>query len=376
MFFSGDNFNYRYIPILAISPAEMLALEELPEKDKDLILPLFPLKGWVGSHKLKNTTERIKKSIGDRKWIACIDDAFLYENKEFLLTGNYPDREVFLEIERLLLPDDGFNNWYEFMLSQTNAIPSVLWGSPKNVYTQITKLSMLGRGVVIRVNAKTSRTEIELVFKAIVDNNLDDLLFILDLDQITRDTISQVSQIQAQIESVNRAISPSIFSVSSSSFPSSFSGYHKGENSIYERILFNKVRSNLQNIRFVYSDRGSARADKIKGGGGIPSPRIDYPLSNDWRFIRQEYDDSDSPYDGEKEELYTSIAQELIKEPFWEPELRLWGTQLIELTSLRDKYAINSPSKATAARINIHLHMQLHYDSAVNLIDTDDEWSD
>lgn len=55
MFKNSDNFPYKYAPILAISPAEMTALEELPDKDKDIMLPIIPLKGWVGSQRLENS---------------------------------------------------------------------------------------------------------------------------------------------------------------------------------------------------------------------------------------------------------------------------------------------------------------------------------
>lgn len=127
----------------------------------------------------------------------------------------------------------------------------------------------------------------------------------------------------------------------------------------------------------IYSDRGSARADKIGGGGGIPSPRIDYPLANDWRFIREEFEDSTSPEDGEKEELYTLIAEKIMKSNYWNPELRVWGTQVIELTSKGEMLGINSPMRSTAVRINIHMHQQLYYDAPEDvLLDTDEDWED
>lgn len=126
----------------------------------------------------------------------------------------------------------------------------------------------------------------------------------------------------------------------------------------------------------IYSDRAGARAEKIGGGGGIPSPRIDYPLGNDWRFIREEFEDHAAPKDNEREILYTAIARQMMKEEYWNSDLHVWGTQVIELTSKGDKFGINSPTKATAVRINIHLHQQLHYDSPLELMDTDEDWED
>ena len=54
----------------------------------------------------------------------------------------------------------------------------------------------------------------------------------------------------------------------------------------------------------------------------------------------------------------------------------LWGKQMIERTAYGDEGAISSPPKATAARINIHLHQQLFFGNQAGLYDTDEDWSD
>lgn len=376
MFFSNSTFVYRYTPILAISPAEMSAIEELPEKDKNLILPVFPLRGWVGSQKLDNTLKRIEKAIGTRFWIANIDESFLTDNKEFLLTGKYPPRDVFNEIEQLINPHNGYENWCNFIDGNPSAIPTVLWGSSKELSSQIEKLNSVGRGLVLIISPKTNQSQIQEAFRVISDLKSTNVFVMLDFGQVSSSMLSLVENISNQLHSVSSTIQASLYSISASSFPSSFSGYNHAENSIYERNVFNKVRELCRGLNLVYSDRGSARADKINGGGGVPSPRIDYPLKNEWKFIRKEFEDWNGPADGEKEELYSNIAKELMDQDYWMPNLRLWGTQLIELTSKSDEFGINSPIKATAARINIHLHTQLHYDSVTEAVDTDDDWID
>lgn len=376
MFFLNKIFSYRYAPILSVSPSEMSAIEQLPEKDKDLILPIFPLKGWVSSNKLENTLKRIKQAIGDRYWIANVDEAFLTDNKEFLLTGKYPSRDVFIEIQQLLNPNNGFDNWCRFIADNPKAIPSVLWGSTVEISRQIEKLSLLNRGIVIHISPKTNQAQLQEAFRYISERQINDIFVLVDLGQVTSSVVNDIQRISNYLRSIHKIVKAGLFAFSASSFPSGFSGYNHGENSIYERIAFNKVREVCADLPLIYSDRGSARADKINGGGGIPSPRIDYPLKNDWRFIREEYQDSSNPLDGEKETLYAKIAKELMGQDYWVPHLKLWGTQLIELTALKDKYGINSPAKATAARINIHLHIQLHYDKQADVQDTDDDWND
>lgn len=100
MFLLEERFDYKYAPILSLSLSEMEALENLPEKDKDLILPIFPLKGWMSSQLLDNSLKKIKKTIGDRRWIASFDKSYLSDNKDYLLKGTYP-REVFYQLVEL-----------------------------------------------------------------------------------------------------------------------------------------------------------------------------------------------------------------------------------------------------------------------------------
>lgn len=61
---------------------------------------------------------------------------------------------------------------------------------------------------------------------------------------------------------------------------------------------------------------------------------------------------------------------------YWDPNLRLWGTQMIEKTGLGDSYGITNANKATAVRINIHLYQQLHYNEVLSNIDTEEDWID
>jgi hypothetical protein len=63
-------------------------------------------------------------------------------------------------------------------------------------------------------------------------------------------------------------------------------------------------------------------------------------------------------------------------EEVWDARLRVWGTQMIERTALGDPDAILSPARATATRINLHLHRQLFFDDPDGLYETDEEWMD
>ncbi len=64
----------KYIPMLSLRPAEMRALEELPNLTKDRLLPIVHLRPWVGSHRLENATDRIATAYGDRRVIVAMGE--------------------------------------------------------------------------------------------------------------------------------------------------------------------------------------------------------------------------------------------------------------------------------------------------------------
>jgi hypothetical protein len=373
----GPFQNFNYIPILAISPAEMAAIGQLPDKEKDRIIPFFPLRGWVSAHRLENTLKKIEESIGNRLWISDIDEKFLSENKVFLFTGEYPDKPVYQELAELLDSNNSYENWYQFIKCQTNAIPCIRHESLDGIEDQIKKLSSLGRGIVLRIypNEKNIGKHDHLITvlnKAKVKN----ILIIYDLGGIDVNFHERLPLLKSLMLKAKREIEGVTLSISASSFPSGFAGQHRGSNSIYERILFNSITENYNFSPVIYSDRGSARAEKQEGGSGVPPPRIDYPLKKDWKFVRREVDENAPDSKAKRKAAYIEIAKEIVNSDYWIPELRLWGTQQIEITAENSDFGIYSAQKATAARINIHLFNQLHYNSVDSEINTDEEWID
>lgn len=368
---------YNYLPILALSTAEMSALEQLPDKDKDILLPIFPIKGWLGSKTLDKTISRIETSIGSRPWIADIDRDFIVNNKKYLADPD-SQRPVFKEVDKLLDPTNGYEQWVQYVTNLTNVIPTLQTHELEQIGKQIDNLSTLGRGLVVRLKIKKDSPEkINTIVRALIASKLKDLLILLDFEDIKRSDVLQSQQYGLLVSKLSTLLPSAIFSTSASSFPSSFSGSYRGELPIYERQLHTAVCKLCEDVRVIYSDRGSARANKTNGGGGLPPPRIDYPLRNDWRYVRKEFEDSSNVAESEKHALYKEAAKEIVESDYWNPHLRLWGVQMIEKTvELRDNYCITSPNRSTAVRINIHLYQQLHYSSNFDLLDTEEDWED
>jgi len=377
VFFLKQKLDFKYAPILALNPSEMTALEQLPEKDKDLILPIFPLKGWTTSHNLKNSIERIRKSFGDRQFIADIDAEFLSSNKTYVTTGEFP-RPVHKQIHDLLIPNNGYRKWVDFIAETPNAIPALQLDQLSELDEQVQSMISLDRGIVVRFKMKESSAELfNIVARSLLSKNISQIFFILDHEDIGRINLLEGEKNASLIDSLHRLFPQAIFSISSASFPSSFAGSYRGEIPIYERLLFNEAfKSCPADIVMIYSDRGGARAARLSGGGAIPPPRIDYALKNDWRFIRKEFLDSQNVARGEKERLYKEAAIEMLNSDYWIDGLKLWGVQMIEKTSEGDEFGITSPNRATAVRINLHLYQQLHYNDMLENLDTDEDWVD
>jgi hypothetical protein len=71
-------------------------------------------------------------------------------------------------------------------------------------------------------------------------------------------------------------------------------------------------------------------------------PLREYPLRRDWKFYRSE---DRVGFAGYREQARILVAQADI----WNPQLRVWGTQMIERTAAGDNSAISSPARSTAA---------------------------
>lgn len=362
-----------YLPILAVRPAEMNALSELPERDKDLLLPAIQLRPWVGAYKFTSTMDKIRDVLGKhRHWIANLDCRYIEPDIKFDTTTGHAieHREAVNFFKSLCEAQGGFNNWCTFMEQQdNNVIPTVQTNDYADFDLQLTRLARLKRGLAFHFSNQKEvpeDTHLDLIKNIAVDNPV---LFIIDFGELLprQDINLALMEWLNVINKLAETVPKARIAISGTSFPDSFSnGPPKQE--IKERQLFNLaiVTGAAKGWNLLYSDRGSARLQAPRGGGGAPYPRIDYPTPKEWHFYRSGKQDGD----------YAPIAKSLIESDIWDSDLRIWGTQMIEKTAIGDDYAIISPAKATSVRINIHMHRQLFYNEPDSVYDTDDEWVD
>lgn len=355
-----DFFELRYIPLLSLRPAEMLALESLPEGDKELLLPSFQLRPWMGAHRLESALARIAAAYGSRPCFLDIAEAEPLEGAR---------RQVHDELDALRVSAGGFDAWCTFVEAHPQFIPALQLSDVREFDAQAERLHSLGRGVLVQLDREAFRFARQIASRtAAATRGGIDVVYLLDYGRQTRDLLLQQAEAVALLRSVREQLPEAFLSFSASSFPDNFTSV--SQQPIYERQFFDEISSILADDRLIYSDRGSARAERQLGGGGAPAPRIDYPQLAEWRFFRAA-DSRDRPaaYQRQARLLMTSSG-------IWDGDLRVWGTQMIERTALGDEAAITSPARATAVRINLHLHRQLFHDDPDGLYDTDEDWTD
>jgi hypothetical protein len=347
-----------YVPYLSLRPAEMRALEELPNRTKDIFLPLIHLRPWGAAHQLDSSVERI---------------ANVYGNRPIAVGVGYPEpattsRPVHSQLQSLRDSSGGFRNWCDFVAAHPTFIPAIQFGPAQHERTQTECLYALGRGLFVVIErAGFAAAGAVAARVAEVSNGGVDVCFVLDFLRVSQDHLFVAAYVVQVMNTILEAAPESRVCISASSFPDSFASVQ--EQPIYERRLFNEVEQQVGGDRLIYSDRGSARAERQQGGGGTPNPRIDYPQRLDWRFYRSDFEVG---FDG-----YRRQARALMADPnVWNPNIRVWGTQMIERTAAGDTSAISSPARSTAARINLHLQVQTFYADPAAAEETDEEWED
>jgi hypothetical protein len=276
-------------------------------------------------------------------------------------------RPVHDALDELREVDAGYESWCDFIEHHDNFIPAVQLGSVRDEIRQFECFHGLGRGMVVIVE-QPGFGGVRALSSRVSDatDGGEDVCFVLDYLRVSRDHLQRAAATAGIIDTILAEAPEAYISVSASSFPDNF--VNVPEQQIYERRLFDAVMQAVDTDRMIYSDRGSARVERQQGGGGTPSPRIDYPMPRDWKFYRSE--------DSVGFRGYREQARRLMADAVWNGDLRVWGTQMIERTAAGDSSAISNPARSTAARINIHLQVQSFYDDPASAADTDEEWED
>ena len=352
---------YAYIPVLITKSAEMLALKELPERDKEKFIPAIQLRPWLVASLFDNTLKVVSDAYGkDRKWIGNID-------KDYLGSSSKKIRPAVETYYSLLQSKNGYENWCTFVEENEKIIPCIQLGDIEQFDRQLERLLKLERGVVLHLDV-TSYSFIEYLELLEQKYSNEEFLFIIDFKTLDtrQDLLSSFAIQETLITRIINIMPNCKVAISSTSFPNNFQG-SPANSEIRERALFNIANDTIENKKLIYSDRASARIPEESKPMAKPFPRIDYPRKNDWLFFRA----------SDKDAGYQEVAKRVIENNAFDSKLKLWGIEMIKNTVTENVFnIITSPAKATAVRINLHLHHQLFYDSDSGIYETEDDWVD
>lgn len=332
--------DYSYMPILGVRPAEMRALEELAPNVKDTMLPYIALQPWLAANELASAVARVNAAVGLRPIIADISEAAPIQGKR---------RPVHDAFDLLRSSANGYERYVNFISENENFLPALQLTDLTELDHQIARLIDLDRDITIRLHEPMLQFAGNIAERFVGAMQSDRFHFILDFEKQNRDILVKSAVSLQTIGNIRAALPNCSVSVSASTFPESFVGLDHQD--IFERRLHAVVQDALEGENLIYCDRGSARAEPLGGGGGTPAPRIDLANISRWHFFR--VDDA-----ADKTEGFRRAASNAMEANCW-IDLGVWGTEYIKRTSDEDETdVIDTATKCTAARINIHLHMQ------------------
>jgi hypothetical protein len=352
-----DIFAYSYSPNICVRPAEMRALEELPEHDKDSMFPLFLLSPWANSKKLSSAVERIAKAYGEREYFLGVDRYYIPKD---------PTKDVAKEFLDILDPTDGFEKYFDFIQHFEKCIPVVDVGCPTLhcFLKQIERAELLGRGFLFHIHDRNTPIGDDR-FRAISNIGHNNFAFYIDKGW-NFDPLTEELWYRGICQQIFAAKERAAVIVCSASFPRDFTVYDGvKEVQIGTRKLSRQIKIQFNNYKIIHGDWASTKPRSYKIASP-PLPRIDFALRDKWIVARSK----EHAWD------FQIAAKKLIESDNWIEDLNVWGTFRIKETAAGLPYAIESAPAASAARINIHLHVQSHYDEPDIVMNTDDPWID
>lgn len=336
----------------------MRALEELPEGTKDRIRPIILFAPWVGSSSLMKSWERIKSAFDNRPFYLDLDT--FYD-----IDGN--PRPAGEEFRKLFDGNSGVVNYFDLVAQIPSAIPVLRLEQAflGLLDQQLNLANELDRGFLVRITRSLFPSGNIQRLSTLFETGLSNYLISIDAEW-SSDVIECERWAAQIIDQITAAKIKVPIVTSLSSFPKTYSDI-EGVRVIpmLSRTFFNNIRRRYSNeLEVLYGDWGTTKP-RDNAGGRTPPPRIDYAGIGEWVIYRNK-DEWD----------YLEAAKQLVNSRYWNPDLHIWGSLMIEKTAAGDLSGITSPAKVVAARVNLHLHQQAWFDDPNAMLDTDDPWND
>lgn len=340
------DFNkYQYVPTVRTRASELVAIENLKKSTKELILP------FVGLSKANRVSNA---DILFEKWTGVFNSPAIIGLAE-------SDRLRVDEYDELIFPENGFRNWHDFIhkaKSKNEAIiPSLIFNKDvgkRDFVRQLRDFETAFERVVLKINPLSRRDIAAATTAASVISSTENILFILDAGQISRE--HQKAALDATIHGINelRSIEPSIDIVSTStSFPRMFQAFTKGDGAYGEIPMLeweNYYALGGKSIA-IYGDYAGIHGEFYEGSYAKFVARIDYPTPAAWIFERRKQKNAAE----EREYLYSQAAKALINSEIWDETLDVWGSRIIKQAAEGKLEKFGAPGKWISVRMNLHI---------------------
>lgn len=356
----------QYAPLLHTRQAEIRGLRELPEGTKDLLFPLFALRPWPRAKSINSAIDHVISAMGGRLFGLDFERDFPPAD---------PENPAQVEFDALRSPVANFSNYFERIEEIDGAVPVLqLTGDLDQLPHQIERVAEIGRGGFCRITADDAH-KVTQVRAAIANMPADEFSVFIDAGWRT-DILSQSAWALGIAQKFFEQTPERAIVICGSSFPMDFSKVGASSSfDINERGLFQHVRSNL-NANLIYGDWASTRPPSYDQGVKRTVSRLDVPLPATWNIFRaQKYED---PTDEDQwlRETYQELADRVVEDDCWGDIPTVWGRYAVECTAAELPNSIKSPIIAAAARVNLHLHIQAHYNTPELIGNTDDPYTD
>lgn len=331
-----------YVPLLHARLAEMRALKELPASTKNLVVPVIRIRPWLNAKHLDRVFEVIADALGERAFGLDLDP-FKYNPAS--------ERDSYQEFARLFDPSNGYSAYYDCAEEELNRIPVLRRTDGETIHLedQLDRVEEIDRGLMVRVLLRSPGDYLR-VAQECLERELQNTVFVFDCGW-RRDVLDQAAACTGIVERLLALSDDFEIVVAGSSFPDSFTGLgDRFQLPVAERLLFQEVRRNLNRGTLVYGDWGSTRPPTEP----VPMmniPRIDRAARLNWTCWRSD--------DGES---YRDVAERVVDDDLWNEDSGLWGDYMIASTAEGLDPCIKSPAMAAAVRVNLHMHIQAHFE--------------
>jgi hypothetical protein len=381
-----DFSQFHYYPALQCSDGEHIGYQNLPNDDKDRLVPIFELSQRSKALDLQPSIDLIRATTKHRPFIF---DLCREPLPAPTLPKNPKDPDAALErfqvavkiqtaynaaLAKFLDPSDGFGYWRSVVRTFENAVPTIQFkdaaSHSRQILRQAALLSRDGNSIAIRVTQKDDPHIFSIIAQIIsILESPDRLLIIIDAgyarQNVSKGASFALNSIAQILNSIDLLEAPLLRAVCmSSSFPKTD---HDGILEIDNRdwALWKEAR---EAFPFMFGDYGATYRHRRTAFTPFDwRAVVVLPFEEAWLAYR---------YANAKDKKGWVVgAQEVKNDARFLKAPKIWGVGVIQQASINDITDIDSPKAWYGAKVNIHLHQQINFarNNFLNYEDDDDE---